>query len=624
MAQKTCNAQTGLQFDTDEKFQLDKTQADTNSLHGDGLFPIRDARGILIPWNGQVIAASPASMQVKVKDFVALIKDVDGGAFIVGDRHLTNTVVKTLTVTTAHATLKRHDLVTVAIPVDAKGQRINEKDWSKLSIAVLKGTAAATPVDPTVPDNTIVLYRVIVRAGATSILSTDLVDIREWLKDVDDLSVEIEVLKNSPTVPVDLVNRVTELETDVVALQAAPGGVVAPDVKSHTVLTTDVDEPASDYSLNSANGAFQIPIQTTTPQPATFEDTFTLPDESPLDPAKWTYNYGAKVINGRARIEGAESFYKYFQPWSGGSTPPDLIEEFDIEYDLILSAELGYRGGEIPWNTLQLGNDWFDPAIGARPQYFGVGANGFALFDHYMSGEAAGSASWQGPIVYDGVTPVHVKISRRKNPDVAGEWFWSMTVSGAGIGATQTISFTTSTVAAGKRVLSIGFQQNSYWGNGYQYQDIDNVIYRPVTDATYAYKAAGMVQTEPLPGVADISQIQLDATVEKPAGTNATFDVSLDSGSHWITGVALNTPINVLGAPFNGLGDVPKVRVNMTGPGGTGDVTPRVSNIRIVTSGVMNYANFREKYNGLIDVAIAAVDGNAFRVAVAALPKYSV
>ena len=617
MAQKTCNAQTGLQFDTDEKFQLDKTQADTNSLHGDGLFPIRDARGILIPWNGQVIAASPASMQVKVKDFVALIKDVDGGAFIVGDRHLTNTVVKTLTVTTADPTNKRHDLVTVAIPVDAKGQKINEKDWSKLTIAVLKGTAAATPADPTVPDNTIVLYRVIVRAGATSILSTDLVDIREWLKDVDDLSVEIDVLKNSPTVPVDLVNRVTELEEDVEELKQAPGGVVAPDVMSHMVLVTDVDEPASDYSLNSGSEAFQIPIQTTTPQPATFEDTFTLPDGSPPDPLKWT-NYGAEVINGKARIEGADSIYHYFLPY-GSATPLPNIEEFDFEYDHTLSAELGYRGGESGFHNLYLGNSWAD---NYQVQMWGISVNGFSLFTFW--GEYIANVSWSGVITHDGVTPVHVKISRRKHPDNPTWWVWSMTVSGPGIASPQTISAVAVSPSAGKLVMCASIVQNSYWGNGYQYQDIDNVIYRPVTDATYAYKAAGMVQTEPLPGVADISQIQLDATVEKPAGTNATFDVSLDSGSHWITGVALNTPINVLGAPFNGLGDVTKVRVNMTGPGGTGDVTPRVSNIRIVTSGVMNYANFREKYNGLIDVAIAAVDGNAFRVAVAALPKYSV
>jgi hypothetical protein len=605
---KVYDPQTCEPFDADEKYQLDKTQADTNSLHGDGLFPIRNRQGQLLPWNGEVIAASPANMTVKVKDFIALIKDIDGGAFTVGDRHLNNTVIKTLSVQPAHATLPRHDIVTISIPVDSKGRHVCGRDWSKVSIAIVKGTPAASPVDPTIPDNAIVLRRIVVRAGTTSILSTDLVDIREWLKDVDDLGNTVEL-------PPNLLNRIEMLETKVTVLEDQPSGVVSPDTVSHYVKVSDVDEGASDYSLRPGDGAFQIGLQTTTPQSALIEDTFSLADGSPLDPTKWTADNGVSVLNGKARIEAAESFGREIAPYPYGPVPPQYqLDEWDLEYDLTPSAD----GAAGSWNYIMLGANWVT-TYGHLLMI--VQPSGFTFGGHYTWGNYPGSAQWSGSLVFDGVNTFHVKCSRRL---VDGLYVYSMTVSGGNLSGPQTVQFVGTGPTAGLPVMQISFQNANYWGSVRQWEDIDNFVYRPVTAATYTYKATGTVKTEALPSASNIAQFMLNAEVDAPSGTAVAFDVSLDGGNNWVNGVALDSIIDAKGSPFLGLGDQALVRINMTGPGGTGDVTPGVKNVRIVTDGVLQFADFRNKYNGLIDVANAAADGDAFRTAVAALEKYSV
>ena len=103
-----------------------------------------------------------------------------GGAYIVNDGgsnrgiysvHNDGTVV--INITTAHATLARRDLI-VATVRDAQYAG-GSSDWL---LQVVTGTPNASPVDPTVPSNSITLARIAVAASASSITNGNITDLR--------------------------------------------------------------------------------------------------------------------------------------------------------------------------------------------------------------------------------------------------------------------------------------------------------------------------------------------------------------------------------------------------------------------------------------------------------------
>jgi hypothetical protein len=81
--------------------------------------------------------------------------------------------VTTLSISAAHATLGRRDLI-VAKVQDAEYSGAT----NTFSLAVVTGTAAATPRYPTVPANATVLAVVAVAAAVTSIVNANITDIR--------------------------------------------------------------------------------------------------------------------------------------------------------------------------------------------------------------------------------------------------------------------------------------------------------------------------------------------------------------------------------------------------------------------------------------------------------------
>lgn len=74
----------------------------------------------------------------------------------------------------ADATNPRHDLIVLRVFDDAE----DSSTQNTALVDVVTGTPAATPADPAVPDTTLVLARVVVPAGATSITNSDIVDLR--------------------------------------------------------------------------------------------------------------------------------------------------------------------------------------------------------------------------------------------------------------------------------------------------------------------------------------------------------------------------------------------------------------------------------------------------------------
>jgi hypothetical protein len=153
----------------DKKEVADRTQADTNFLHGDGVFPVRDANGLLNAENAKVQAQSPAAMAVDVLDGLAL---VDG--FTLGNRTVGGSVAASVAVTAADPTNPRIDIVVVSPPDNGSGNRVNSGEFKNATFEVIAGTPAATPVAPSAPDGKILLAKVTVGAGATTITDADI------------------------------------------------------------------------------------------------------------------------------------------------------------------------------------------------------------------------------------------------------------------------------------------------------------------------------------------------------------------------------------------------------------------------------------------------------------------
>ena len=84
-----------------------------------------------------------------------------------------NDAAATATITTADATNPRIDLVCITVSDAAYSGSLNQ-----VAINVVAGTPAGSPTVPSTPTNSIALARVAVAAGATSITSGNITDVR--------------------------------------------------------------------------------------------------------------------------------------------------------------------------------------------------------------------------------------------------------------------------------------------------------------------------------------------------------------------------------------------------------------------------------------------------------------
>jgi hypothetical protein len=81
-----------------------------------------------------------------------------------------------LTISAANATLARRDLIIAQVQDTAYSGATNA--WQ---LAVVTGTAAASPTDPAVPVDSLILARVNVAAAATSIVNANIADLRTYI-----------------------------------------------------------------------------------------------------------------------------------------------------------------------------------------------------------------------------------------------------------------------------------------------------------------------------------------------------------------------------------------------------------------------------------------------------------
>ncbi|MFQ5621543.1 MAG: LamG-like jellyroll fold domain-containing protein [Candidatus Nanoarchaeia archaeon] len=161
-----------------DRYHIDKVMADTNYLHGDGLFPLRE-NGQLIDLNGKVTDGGTADMKVDVNDYLALIDGYD-----LGNKELDPNKTTSVLITSADTTNPRIDIVCLKPALDAVGKRQHAHG----QVYAIAGVPAAEPVAPEVPAGSIKLAEVRVNANVTAITNADITDARDYLLDIDDLN----------------------------------------------------------------------------------------------------------------------------------------------------------------------------------------------------------------------------------------------------------------------------------------------------------------------------------------------------------------------------------------------------------------------------------------------------
>lgn len=128
--------------------------------------------GVVLPGDLSVSErAAGANMSVDVAAGSAFIHGTESGTQ--GTYHVYNDAVANLTIAAADATNPRIDLVVAQVRDSFYSG--GDDDWQ---LAVLTGTPAASPAEPAVPDNAIVLARVDVDALAAAITDADITDRR--------------------------------------------------------------------------------------------------------------------------------------------------------------------------------------------------------------------------------------------------------------------------------------------------------------------------------------------------------------------------------------------------------------------------------------------------------------
>jgi len=135
------------------------------------------ARGGVHPTLGGEFAITQTgspSMGVLVESGVASVPGTEGGTQ--GNYFVCNDAQVTLSVTAAHATLPRIDIVVVNVRDSFYSGASNDSQ-----LQVVAGTPASSPVAPTAPFNSITLAQIAVAAAATSITNANITDQRFYM-----------------------------------------------------------------------------------------------------------------------------------------------------------------------------------------------------------------------------------------------------------------------------------------------------------------------------------------------------------------------------------------------------------------------------------------------------------
>lgn len=152
------------------------------------------ARGGIHPSMGDEFrvhqAASP-NMTVVVEPGTACIPGTEAGSQ--GNYWAYNDAAVTLSITAAHATLPRIDIVVVNVRDTFYSGSFNDSQ-----LQVITGTPASSPVAPAAPNNAIIICQVAVGAAVTSIVDANITDSRFYLAGVGGV-INIRTLSAAPS-----------------------------------------------------------------------------------------------------------------------------------------------------------------------------------------------------------------------------------------------------------------------------------------------------------------------------------------------------------------------------------------------------------------------------------------
>jgi len=113
-------------------------------------------------------------MTVLVESGVASIPGTESSSQ--GNYYVCNDAQVTLSITAAHGSLPRIDIVVINVRDQVYSGASNDSQ-----LQVITGTAAASPTVPTAPANSITVVQIAVGAGVTSILNANITDTRYYL-----------------------------------------------------------------------------------------------------------------------------------------------------------------------------------------------------------------------------------------------------------------------------------------------------------------------------------------------------------------------------------------------------------------------------------------------------------
>lgn len=128
----------------------------------------------------EVKAQATADMTVEVTSGSVLVK-ADSGTSLADMYFCKATSSTDLTISASHSTLARYDLVVARVEDDARDSG-GVNSWN---LEVVEGTAAATPLFPAIPDYSFVLAVIKLPAGAGSVITSYIHDVRNgsWTDD---------------------------------------------------------------------------------------------------------------------------------------------------------------------------------------------------------------------------------------------------------------------------------------------------------------------------------------------------------------------------------------------------------------------------------------------------------
>jgi hypothetical protein len=172
---------------------------------------------------GGVASSDPAHGVVRATDLAVTqngtpnmsVDVAAGGCFIRGTQsanqgayHLWNDGTLNVAISAADATNARRDLIVAQV------RDLNYSGADKdARIVVVTGTPAASPVDPTVPANSLVLARVAVAAGDTSIVTAEITDLRTMANILNQCPVFSSTTQRDQFIPVPYAGQQCYLST---------------------------------------------------------------------------------------------------------------------------------------------------------------------------------------------------------------------------------------------------------------------------------------------------------------------------------------------------------------------------------------------------------------------------